>query len=408
MANNTNKFDINEFEKIMNLNTNQTKEKEVKKITPKDEKLVGFKKTKGLVAGLIIGSVLTTGTVAITGCEHESKDKTTTEVDDTRTKSKLDLYDESTKDILDKKVEDYWDTLSDKTKAEFNNDVTYLRHFGYWINGIKINDFNENYIATIYEMINNADDLIGTALENDEIWDKEQNYIKATTFFPEESRFASFFKEREELRDIIVKNGLHSNESIEAAKKIMKLDIECNENINLKKSMCTFADLPPQLAELYSVTFCELAQPHLNVLDKNNIKSITLDVNGEKTEFPLILPPDYDNDSTKINEGGSPENCISEDFYIKRILDKITKCDNMEPTEELIEGDNPDTHRMLLEIQLGKTTSKKLDAIVTAKNELKTYRNEIEKQLNNNDKIIYAESDDLAFLATNNVRVRNS
>lgn len=410
----TSKEQAEAFAKIYNLDKNDMRkyEKDFKKYSGEVKNVKPLsRKVAGIIAGLSFIAGMTTFTAlgAANNDQDKTKDdenqnKTNTEQsanteDKSKVKSNLDIYDESTKSELDAAVEEYWNTLHDDVKAKFNNDITYLKHFGYWINGIEIKDFNENYIIEIYEMITNANDLIALKLENGLEWNNNYQYIDATPFIPETSQYRELFEERENYRDTIVEAGkLNDEKAISVSKKWMKSDIKRFYGYELDPNKNHFQDLPSQYKELYYNTFSEQGCPHLNVLEKNLGKDFAITLTeptiNEKVDYKLVLEPDTDKDAEEIHDGGSMQNYDYERYYTTDILASITRCDNNQDNQEELIADDPNTYGVLLEIQeqhqkekTDTETSKKLEYIKNTKENLQKMK-ELYVATNGNDKIL--------------------
>lgn len=357
----------------------KAKEAELEKVeTPVEENIKGgkVKSTKKInkkfTAGLIAGVMLVSGAVAFSGCNDKNKDEEKTSKTEVAYDKETEMQKENGELFTDEKaMEDqilaYWDTLSDTTKKEFNNNPEYLVDFGRWINMFPIENFTEDYILEIYEMLNNANDNVVMAILNGQ--EVKGDVIKASKFLPETNCHLKAFTDREEFTLKEIKNP----NDVETAKEWFKYDI--TDLVGLDTDMVRAVDLSSSESELaYTIGTYSYTNFNDMILMSNGIDGMTLPTpDGDEAYYPVIVGPGSNEDLYKIDEVSN--NVEDEVPYFTMFDQLMINCSDLEYKEE----DNQNSYGPLLEFQERNLTKKeekkdekdtaKLDMIIKAKND---------------------------------------
>ena len=327
-----------------------------------------------IIAGITLAfTVAASSAGAFAVANHINNDAAVadTTVEDTKEIPNDNYYIESETKELEQKITDYFNSLDTVTKNEFNNNPQYLIDFGKWINGLKIDNFSEDYILQIYEMINNANDNVKTAYMNNK--PIEGQMIKASTFIKPTNVNIELFTERERYLDEIMKDPYGPN-AFEVAKKWFTSDWNSLLGLNGAKK---FSDLDSQTSELaLAVNTFEMQNLVDKIFQDNNCNGLNLQTpDGSEAFYPLVLEA-HESLGIEIEDESEIDH---ERFYKNEITRLLTHCDNYVDKEENDMLDDQNSYGILLEVQnrfineeiirekTESTDTSKLEEITTAK-----------------------------------------
>ena len=332
---------------MTNNNLSKREQLEQKRLEVLEEKkaidLKNYKKriVAGAVALTLVGSGIGYGASVLLNNDEPAIAADESENTKTSETPNDNYYIESEVDRLENEITNYFNSLDDLTKSEFNNNPQYLIDFGKWINGLKIDNFSEDYILQIYEMINNANDNVKTAFMNNQ--PIQGQMIKASKFIKPTNVNIELFTQREAWQQTILNNP-NSAEAFEAAKAWFIADWESLLGLNGAKK---FSDFDSQASALaLAVNTFELQNLVDKVFRDNNCEGLNHKTpDGSEAFYPLVLPA---NQSLGI-EIDDESTIDYERFYKHEITRLLTNCDNYTKNDPTLDDQN--SYGILLEVQ---------------------------------------------------------
>lgn len=348
-----------------NKNVRRTKRLEVLE----EKKAIDLKRHKQKIAAFVTALVLGTTSLGAVGGFALHKKLTSEpaiaadESENTKTSEAPNdnYYVESETKELEQKITDYFNSLDDLTKSEFNNNPQYLIDFGKWVNGLEIEDFSDAKIGEIYGKINNAEmNLYNSVMNKQPI---QGTYIKPSVFIKPTHSQIELFTEREAWLDEILKDPYNEN-SLEVAKKWFVADWESLIGLN---GATQFADLDPAVSELGLKTgiFEKLNFTDI-IFESHGLTGMNLATpDGDTAFYPLRVGP-TNTPGINLEEVSELE---AETYYAHLITLLLQRCDNYTNGDET--KDDQDSYTTLYRTQMNYVEQK--------------IKKESEEKKNNND-----------------------
>ncbi len=281
-----------------------------------------------IIAGITLAFTVaasSAGTVAVMNHINNDAAVADTTVEDTKEIPNDRYYTKSETKELEQKITDYFNSLDEETKSEFDNNPQYLIDFGKWINGLEVeglegNGFTEAYIGQIYENIGNVSEKLYLSIVNDQ--PIEGTYIKPSVFIKDTHPLYKVLTDRENWLDQIVKKGPHSTGAFEVSKEWTADDLKALVALNYfqwQETDQAFAELLLKTGLIEKLNFNDL------IFKWNNCKGIYLATpDGEKAFYPIIVGP-HDSLGIEIDDESKIE---TEMPYFHLIVRLLQKCDN--------------------------------------------------------------------------------
>lgn len=333
---------------MTNNNLSKRQQLEQKRLEVLEEKkAIDLKKHKqrivaGAVALTLVGSGIGYGASVLLNNDEPAIAADESENTKTSEAPNDNYYVESETEELEQKITDYFNSLDDLTKSEFNNNPQYLIDFGKWINGLEIEDFSDARIGEIYGKINDAKMNVYNAVMNKQ--PIQGTYIKPSVFIKPTHSQIKLFTDREAWLDEILKDPYGEN-SLEIAKKWFGADWSSLTSLNSAEQ---FSALDPAASEIGLKTgiFENLNFTDI-IFESHGLTGMNLATpDGDTAFYPLRVGP-TNTPGINLEEVSELE---AETYYAHLITLLLERCDNYTNGDET--KDDQDSYTTLYRTQM--------------------------------------------------------